>query len=478
MASGEGGDSAESWRNEKYFANNRGRNEKQRDKNNESRSYREFSNSGGGERRLSTYSRKPVRERYTYRYDDKGEWIGEPGKLQESAEKSQSQLDLKVRAATLQYNLPEDLRISKLLRRLCGENDPTTAIDLCEKLKLVLQDKSNAAYIHRSFDILADSIISVIEKGPRECLFHAAEAFGLMGYVVRNDFPKYKTWIVKMYKKSKSLKIYMMKALYETVKQDSNSLDLRDQSSRLMELLKDFLEAVDVPEIFLSIIDVIVVVCRNYPKNFEPYFTDIVDIVVGWHLEAEQTFDTKFHISKVLQEFKPFWEKDIKFTLNLLTLFLEDITACGDEINHKTDEEDKSRTNSPFFLDKSVLPEFCFGSFVGAFTTVLKCLYCTTPEMLVGLVGKELLEESFIKIMQVAAKAMEHNHSEEIVMPVNEYICLLIDCQKADIKIPIDDYFQLLRIELKNNQKYSTNQILSLLMVILKTVYQYKGKEF
>jgi serine/threonine-protein kinase SMG1 len=266
------------------------------------------------------------------------------------------------------------------------------------------------------------------------------------------------------------------------LKQDSNTLDLRDHSGRLMELLKDFLETVDVPEIFLAIIDVIVVICRNYPKNFEPYFTDIVDIVVGWHLEAEQSVETKFHISKVLQEFNPFWEKDLKFTLNLLTLFLEDITACGEEIAHKPEDdaanEDGERNASPPFLDKSVLPEFCFGSFVGAFNTVLKCLASSggSVESVVAFAGKSLLEESFVKIMQVASVALEKSHSEEIVIPVNEYCCLLVECQKSDVQISIDEYFRLLRIELNNHQHYTTKQVLSLLMVVLKTVYQYKGE--
>lgn len=197
----------------------------------------------------------------------------------------------------LQANLPEDMRISKLLRRLCQETDVKACIDLCNKLGVVILEPCNASYIRKSFDILADGIMSVLENGPRECFDAAADVFGMMGYVARNDFNSYRAWVVKYYKYSKKFKRAMMRALKKTLLMDTNG-ELRDSAPRLMEMLKDFLEGADTVEAFVVVTDVVVEVCSRYPSCFKKHFTDIVDIVVGWHLETDQNPEVKSHCSK------------------------------------------------------------------------------------------------------------------------------------------------------------------------------------
>ena len=61
----------------------------------------------------------------------------------------------------------------------------------------------------------------------------------------------------------------MMNALAKTLKMDQNTLDLNDQQGRLMELLRDFLEASDQADTFIAITNVIVVIAKNYPKHFQ-----------------------------------------------------------------------------------------------------------------------------------------------------------------------------------------------------------------
>lgn len=319
---------------------------------------------------------------------------------------------------TIQYDLlPEDMRISKLLRRLTAENNVKAAIEICEKLKKVVLDPSNTNYINSEFEILSKSLIAVLENGPTECTSHVSELFGMIGYVVRLNFSVYKSTIVKNYKNSKKLRIPMMKALACTIKHDSSTLTLRHIATRLMELLKDLLEVAETPDIFIAIVDVIVELCRNYPASFEPYFTDIVDIVVGWHLESKQSIVLKCHCSKVLQEFKEFWEEDMKFTLSLLGQFLEDLSACADELKLKVDK----------------LTVSSVGSFVGAFNTVLKCLF-TSPEVLVYRLGKEFLEDSFKKILEVAILALNDVPDYETFLAVNEHMTIVLSCLKTNLE--------------------------------------------
>jgi hypothetical protein len=139
--------------------------------------------------------------------------------------------------AQLNQNLPEDLRISKLLRRLECESTVTGTIEICEKLKTVVRDQSNAGYIKRSFDMITNSIVGVMKDCSEEALPHVCEVYGMMGFVVRSEFPVYKSWICKTYKSTKSLRVAMMSSLEKTLRMDSNELRLSDQIGRLLELL-------------------------------------------------------------------------------------------------------------------------------------------------------------------------------------------------------------------------------------------------
>jgi len=137
----------------------------------------------------------------------------------------------------LNQNLPEDLRISKLLRRLETEQTTTGIIDLCEKLKVSMMDQANAGYIRRSFDILANSIIAVMKDNSQEALPHLTDVFAMMGYVINYDFQVYKSWICKTYKSTKLLRVPMMNSLEKTLRLDINVLCLNEQIARLMDLL-------------------------------------------------------------------------------------------------------------------------------------------------------------------------------------------------------------------------------------------------
>lgn len=140
-------------------------------------------------------------------------------------------------ANQINQNLPEDVRISKLLRRLETETTISGLIDISEKLKMVVQDPANSNYIRRSFDLLAVSVTTVMKDCSREAVPHLSEVFGLMGWAINYDFPIYKSWVCKTYKSTKSLRPAMMNSLEKTLKMDQSSSVLSEQIARLMELL-------------------------------------------------------------------------------------------------------------------------------------------------------------------------------------------------------------------------------------------------
>jgi hypothetical protein len=169
---------------------------------------------------------------YDERTDKPGISIAQNGKPAKSGNRS-SKNDI---ANQISQNLPEDVRISKLLRRLETENTIGGLIDICEKLKVVVRDHSNANYIRRSFDTLALTVTNVMKDCSREALPHLSEVFGLMGFAIASDFPMYKSWVCKTYKSVKSLRPAMMNSLEKTLSMDVKC-QLGDQIARLMELL-------------------------------------------------------------------------------------------------------------------------------------------------------------------------------------------------------------------------------------------------
>lgn len=174
-------------------------------------------------------------------YDERTDTAGVSS---QNGKNSSSKVTIKIKSepkndivTQLNQNLPEDLRISKLLRRLECETTITGMIEICVKLKTVVKDQSNAGYIKRSFDMITNSIVGVMKDCSEEALSHVCEVYGMMGFVVRNDFPVYKAWICKTYKSTKILRVAMMNALEKTLCMDSNELRLSDQIGRLLELL-------------------------------------------------------------------------------------------------------------------------------------------------------------------------------------------------------------------------------------------------
>lgn len=165
-------------------------------------------------------------------YDDKTDRQGQST----GDEKSSGRVSRDI-ANNLNSNLPEDVRISKLLKRLETEETTSGLIEISEKLKVVIQDPANVGFIRRKIDNLANSLIKIMKDCSVEALPHLSEVFGLIGHVAALDFQFYKSHICKTFKTVKSLRPAMMNALEMTLKLDSSAGKLSDQIARLMELL-------------------------------------------------------------------------------------------------------------------------------------------------------------------------------------------------------------------------------------------------
>lgn len=107
----------------------------------------------------------------------------------------------------------------------------------------------------------------------------------------------------------------------------------------MISVLKSYLENAENTETFKQITNTIAAFARNYRRSFEHHFKDIVDMIVGWHLENGQTLEVKEHCSIVLQHFSHYFLKNLDFTLSLVTQFLEDIQSFADSDDNADDLE-------------------------------------------------------------------------------------------------------------------------------------------
>lgn len=380
--------------------------------------------------------------------------------------------------SNLLANLPEDMRISKLLRQLGNEKDGDEARKICAKLNIVVLDPANTNYIRRSFDILADTIMRIFKDGQVGAMNEVADVFGKMGWIIRSDFSIYRSWIQRMFKHER-IREYVLQALQQTLFMDRNACEIRsDYCNRIIEMLKEHLESTEKSSHFIAITNVIQQFAQNYPKQFQPHFPDIVDIVIGWHLETDQVLSIKQHCSIILQTFKSFWLSDVTFTRNLLSQFLEDIISYRDDILNSSEAATSGPNDSP-------TPEICCGSIVGATNSILKCIY-DSPAILCQHIGTNLLSDIVRSVLEMI-KAFEMNRMSEkqftpdqcdiIYMYVNELIVIALDCRKYDVDISEESLLETMTSQLENLSVWtaSDQKILIILFVIYKLVDELKS---
>ncbi len=85
---------------------------------------------------------------------------------------------------------------------------------------------------------------------------------------------------------------------------------------------------------------------QNFSYELEKYFDpivswqsfkflisqDIVDILVGWHVDIGQSPSLKMHISSVLLSWHSFWIIDLEFSAGLLRQFIEDVESFTEDV--------------------------------------------------------------------------------------------------------------------------------------------------
>lgn len=308
----------------------------------------------------------------------------------------------------------EDSRISKLLRRLCREDDYDHFMVLCKQAQEGIIALENQRYIRRNLDVICESLLDILHTGPGpEAKYQVAKCLGRIGYATEQDFKRYMDWVFNKYslERKDDIKCLLIKSFIEAFKLDAEAPRLKEFSVLMMSQLQSTLENVNRSDLFVATVDAILLIMESYPETFSNHFRDTVDILVGWHIDSTQQKTIATYASRSLQRLRTFWIADLQFTLTLLGQFLEDMESYDEEL--PLPESGKNSSGD----EASPTPKECIRritSLISVFNTVTKSISEHLNPNLTPNVQWSFLSDCLSKMLKTVVKAIELDDDNEI----------------------------------------------------------------
>ena len=206
-------------------------------------------------------------------------------------------------------------------------------------------------------------------------------------------------------------------------------------------------------------------------------FQDIVDILVGWHIDSSQKLGIRNYTSDALLNWHSYWIKDMEFSTNLLRQFIEDLNEdldtlkadnCGtngsidsgsyrDNINHALSIIQVFNTVLSCIKwlpheTKTILDE----ESLSWFDTILKCLFMAT----------EVVDDYKFNDPTETSKEAQGEFEEDIIIAGLQSIPLLIEMcpcassEKDDVQI-VTTLYAAKSIELSQLLKFILHYFLN-----------------
>lgn len=355
-------------------------------------------------------------------------------------------------------SLPEDTRISKLLRRLNNETDQDTALAISKKLLEVLLLPDNAYYVRKAFHILGESAFEILHVAPGPLAKQqAARVLGRMGYIMgqENDFDRYQHWLFnKMNSLSDEIQILLMKGLKETLSLETKKPVLEVHVENLINNLVCAIETTENAEVFKAILDILVTVVEMYPSGFYGQFRDTIDLLFGWHVDHTQPLCNIEFISKSLQRISHHFKYHLTFSITLIENFLEDIG------NYATQLSDTGEISNLEHVTVLIL----------AMNTVLNCLGSAIYPSNNKDIEVEFITTALARIIKTITDSLEFYIPDNMVIAGNECIVILLCFLETKPQSLHSSIFQLLDLEMSLMSDFADATIISLLLLISKVI--------
>ncbi len=337
----------------------------------------------------------------------------------------------------------EDLRLSTLQRKLLRESKPAVALALAEKIRGTIGLVENRAYVRRSVDILCDAIVDVFYgKFGDDVKVESTRALASVGQVLaeQQDFNKFHSWLWGAFAKTKreSVQAWLLRGLAELVRQ--RPLHLADNDLfRIATDVQGQLEKTESAGILMGAVETLREISGWKPKMFEPCFQDVVDILVGWHIDSSQTPQLRHYMSDSLLSWHGFWVLDMEFSSSLLRQFIEDLIAFSEDVSEAS--------------TLSQTEEHCQRvlALVQVFNTVLSCL--KSPHSTISFLPPESSKWCQI-ILDCIVTTLEKRPDEDILIAGQQAVLMLME--------RIDGLFQKYRPKIIEYIKLSLSSLTEL----------------
>lgn len=357
------------------------------------------------------------------------------------------------------FSLPEDTRISKLLRRLSSESDQENSLAISKKLLEVLLLPDNAVYVRKAFHILGESMYDILYVAPGPLAKQqAARALGRMGYIMgqENDFERYQQWLFsKLAGTHEEIQILLMKSFKETFSMEAKKPVLENHAENLINNLVTTIETTENAEMFKAILDTLMSFVELYPRSFYDQFRDTIDLLFGWHVDHTQPLNNIEFISKNMLRAREHFKcvAHLSFSIGLIENFLEDITNYASQM-------DEPGSNSLQHVTVLVL----------AMNTVLKCLDVEFHPANNKDVTIDFVNKCLGKVIATLTDFLEICQPDNLLIAANECISLLLGVLDNKSQSLTTKIFQLLDLELKIMDDFTDASVISLLLFISKVV--------
>ena len=299
----------------------------------------------------------------------------------------------------------EDTRMSTLQRKLVRESNPVVGLGLALQISEVILYHENRGYVYRSSEVICDAIKEIFignKSGASSSTVNhgdaikreSAKALGRVAYVLsdgssseegggkRNSkesaFDQLYDWLWKQYKSAGKENprscVYFLRSLETLFSLKPGNMRSNDVD-RICKDLQEELEVTESPFAMMAIVDIFVVISWWRPNIFESRFQDIVDILVGWHIDSSQKLSVRNYTSNMLLGWQKFWMKDNESSMELLKQFIEDLTEDLNTLKRLKDDITKKKKTQNEIRD-------CLHHILAVmqvFNTVLSCLRAAPP---------------------------------------------------------------------------------------------------
>lgn len=119
-----------------------------------------------------------------------------------------------------------------------------------------------------------------------------------------------------------------------------NHKGVNEHIPSILNKTKRAFEESDSSELLIGFTEIFLAAAKTNPKVMVSHFQNVVDIMIGWHVNSSHTSYSSSitsNLSRALIGFKQFWVNDIDFSTSLLNQFVDDFQLTYEELktNHK-----------------------------------------------------------------------------------------------------------------------------------------------